>query len=270
MPSKGTSAKVRLACTYCSSVFFRYPSNIGKGRSYCKRVCQHADSKIKVSLSERIWASINKDGPTQPHCLERGPCWIWTGAINEKGYGTLNVDCRSFRAHRLTWEEIVGPIPGDLPLLHHCDNRPCVRADPAISHLFPGTRGDNVADMVSKGRQATGDRHGSRTKPERRARGDRAGARTHPESVLRGADHWANKMPERIKRGSQIYNARLTDPLVRKLRRRYVGGGVTYKSLSAEYGPHWGTIAKAIHGTTWKHVIDPPPVPPRRPAGTDN
>ncbi len=39
-------------------------------------------------------------------------------------------------------------------VLHHCDNRKCCNP----KHLFIGTRSENNADKVSKGRQARGER----------------------------------------------------------------------------------------------------------------
>ena len=57
-------------------------------------------------------------------------------------------DKRTYRAHRLMWEEVNGPIPEGMVLLHICDNPPCIRLD----HLRLGTQAENVADMVAKGR----------------------------------------------------------------------------------------------------------------------
>ena len=51
-------------------------------------------------------------------------------------------------------------LPPEVKVLHSCDNPPC--CNPA--HLSPGTQGDNIADMVSKGRQK-GSRH-SKLSPE--------------------------------------------------------------------------------------------------------
>ncbi len=51
-------------------------------------------------------------------------------------------------AHRVAWVVWRGPIPDGLWVLHTCDNPPC--CNPA--HLFLGTRADNIADMVAKGR----------------------------------------------------------------------------------------------------------------------
>jgi HNH endonuclease len=46
------------------------------------------------------------------------------------------------------WEQVNGPIPEGMVVMHLCDNPPCYRYD----HLRLGTNADNMADMVAKGR----------------------------------------------------------------------------------------------------------------------
>lgn len=62
----------------------------------------------------------------------------------------MQVGGKSKYAHRLMWEEVNGPIPHGMCVLHRCDNPPCIRPD----HLFLGTKADNVRDMIAKGRDA--------------------------------------------------------------------------------------------------------------------
>ena len=84
------------------------------------------------------------------------PCREWMGHRNEKGYGRRLVGAAKTRKvllHRWVWEECNGPIPDGLIVMHMCDNPPCYRLD----HLRLGTRADNVADMVTKGRQMRGE-----------------------------------------------------------------------------------------------------------------
>lgn len=72
-------------------------------------------------------------------------CWNWIACTNPKGYGQFT----QLRAHRVSYELYVGPIPEGLSVLHKCDNRRCVNPD----HLFVGTQDDNMKDMKRKGRK---------------------------------------------------------------------------------------------------------------------
>ena len=99
------------------------------------------------TLAERFWAKVDKRGQDE--------CWEWQGVKNQ-GYGRIKSggrDSRMLGAHRVSWELANGPIPKGKGyhgtcVLHLCDNRSCV--NPA--HLFLGTQGDNVHDMIDKGR----------------------------------------------------------------------------------------------------------------------
>lgn len=90
----------------------------------------------------------------------RGPdeCWIWTGKAHKRRYGYLGYQGRFVLAHRLSWELTNGPIPEGMDVCHTCDNPPC--CNPA--HLWIGTRADNNADKIAKGREVVlrGEMHG--------------------------------------------------------------------------------------------------------------
>lgn len=104
--------------------------------------------KIRKPEEERFWAKVERDGPIPDHLPELGECWIWTASTNAGGYGTMKFRGRSELAHRIAWVLEHGPIPGDLHVLHKCDNPPCVRDE----HHFLGTPADNVLDMIEKER----------------------------------------------------------------------------------------------------------------------
>lgn len=45
-------------------------------------------------------------------------CWLWTASVHNFGYGKFRINGRSLRAHRLTYETLVGPVPRGMQLDH--------------------------------------------------------------------------------------------------------------------------------------------------------
>lgn len=181
--------------------------------------------EIDILVVERFWAKVDKDGPVPTHLPSLGPCWVWTRATTEWGYGVLRFSGRRWRAHRVAWEMANGDIPQGQLVLHRCDNPRCVKnvADESgPAHLFLGTNDDNMADMVAKGRGAgaVGERNGTHTKPERRARGNR-----HP-------------------------NTKLTPAIVLGIRDR-VARGETRTSVAKDLGVSVNTVSLIVMGKSW-------------------
>ncbi len=110
-----------------------------------------------IPVNVRFWAKVDRNGPTLAHCLELGPCWVWTAGRSNLGYGEFRATDRRRPAHQIAWELTRGPVPAQTPrlcVLHRCDNRACV--NPA--HLWLGTHVDNMRDMARKGRSTRGER----------------------------------------------------------------------------------------------------------------
>jgi hypothetical protein len=103
--------------------------------------------------AERFWPKVQKTKT----------CWLWTGAKDGRGYGTLQRGRRGegqVKAHVLAYELLVGPVPEGLELDHvkanGCISKRCVKAvadEFGPAHLEPVTRREN---------QLRGDGMGSR------------------------------------------------------------------------------------------------------------
>jgi hypothetical protein len=171
-------------------------------------------------LASRFWAKVAK-APSEG-------CWEWTGWRNRFGYGRLSANGNpGALAHRVAWEMLCGPVPDGLCVLHHCDNPRCVRADPdpEKSHLFLGTRLDNVADMVAKGRHY------------------RAPVRPRPQ-------------PKGHARGERYRTAKLTEHAVLEIRAARAAGA-PIAALASRYGVDKSLISRAARGLVWRHVETP-------------
>lgn len=80
-------------------------------------------------------------------------CLVWTGSLDRWGYGRFHWNGKEHPAHRAAWKLHTGQeLEPDVCVLHHCDNRACIR----IEHLFLGSHADNVKDKASKGRSGIG------------------------------------------------------------------------------------------------------------------
>ena len=80
-------------------------------------------------------------------------CWLWTAALDDKGYGAFGYEGKVQKAHRVSVQLYNGvELSSDEHVCHTCDTPACVNPE----HLFVGTRSDNMKDMVSKGRQSPG------------------------------------------------------------------------------------------------------------------
>ena len=147
-------------------------------------------------------------------------CLEWSGA-DRSAYGSLKR--RRLRhgpilAHRYAYFLKHGVFPDDDVLVcHTCDNPPCVESE----HLFLGSTTDNMVDAKTKGRLATGVRHGSQTHPESRTRGERNGA------------------------------AKMTSELVYRMRALYSHGSLTQSELARRFGLGQTQTSRIVRGMTW-------------------
>lgn len=168
-----------------------------------------------LSISEKLDAWIEHDLV--------GGCRLWTGQLNEHGYGILTHGRGNrWLAHRKSYEVCRGEIPDEACVLHKCDTPACVNP----SHLFLGSRADNIADMYRKGRGAP--------------------------------SNWPTS-----RRGAEVAHSVLTEAQVLAMRAR-VAAGERASHVARDYPVGRAAGVNAIRGKTWTQLPGAVPTYKRR------
>lgn len=98
------------------------------------------NSKSIVSIKNRLFKNINKDN---------AGCWLWTGAIDGGGYGSLRFNRKVEKVHRISAYVFFDfDLSSDKQILHHCDNPLCFNPE----HLYIGDTSKNMKDRRNRDR----------------------------------------------------------------------------------------------------------------------
>ena len=181
--------------------------------------------------SARFWTKVDSRG---------GPdaCWPWLAGIATNGYGKFWVDGQTLGAHRVAMSLSMGaPVPPDILVCHQCDNRSCCNP----RHLFLGSAADNMRDASTKGRIASGERHGSKTSPDALPRGADHYAVRDGTNLARGMKNGAHTHPERRPTGIRNGNCKLSDADAAAIRHLRAEG-----LLLREIAPRFGVSLSAV------------------------
>jgi hypothetical protein len=161
-------------------------------------------SDMDKTTQQRLWTKVSKGGPDE--------CWEWTAAQTGEGYGRFKLNGRLHSPHRLIYELEHGPIGDGMMICHTCDNPSCCNP----SHLFKGTRADNMRDAYQKGR------------------------------VRLGFDR-----SEQI--GSAHPSARLTETQVKEIRALHADS-LEQREIAKQYGVSDTTVSRIVRRITWTHI----------------
>lgn len=145
-------------CAFCGAP---PPTWSRADKTYCNNACRMrcarsvrplavaaASPNDKAPQTRAMLALLTEAGTEGVSALDALPCKVWAGSKAGRGYGKVRHDGRDQYVHRLAWEQAHGPIPVGMDVCHHCDNPPCYET----THLFIGTRADNLRDCRAKGR----------------------------------------------------------------------------------------------------------------------
>jgi hypothetical protein len=179
---------------------------------------------------------------------------------------------RTRKVSRLVLEAFAGPCPPG----KECCHGPCGQLDDRLANLRWGTKKENAADKVRDG-HPNGPRGEQCNRKLTEAAVDeikrlyatgewqqkelaaRFGVSQGMVSQVVTGRSWAHaiKSDDKIRSGMPVgaghHSAKLTDEIVREMRRRH-SAGESAASLAREFGITPSTAQDAIRGVTWRHV----------------
>lgn len=78
-----------------------------------------------------LWRFVDKSSPDK--------CWPYKGDTFSGRYGRFSYRGKHLPAHRVAYEDCVGPVPDGLYVMHKCNNKLCCNP----KHLTVGTNSEN-------------------------------------------------------------------------------------------------------------------------------
>lgn len=229
---------LQCTCLRCGKSVLRSPSSLAKsGRVFCSPQCGFEQRR-----SERMdlfWSQVDKDGPIPIYRPDLGNCWIWTGPVNEAGYGRTGIGHISVFVHRLSYTVLVGLIPEGLHLDHLCRVVNCARD----THLEPVTNKVNCLRGFSSPAMNARKTHCVHGHCQWRIRID--GSRVCiPCALERSRKHNGTKRPG-VHGTSKVDLAAAI--AIRERRQR----GELSRDLAREFGLHITSIQRIVRGESW-------------------
>jgi hypothetical protein len=99
---------------------------------------------MKISIKERFFRRVNKNGPVPKNRPDLGQCWIFEIIRPRPGisgkYSLFSIKGKNFGAHRISYIIAKGEIPFGFVIDHLCKNTRCVNPD----HLEAVTQKTNI------------------------------------------------------------------------------------------------------------------------------
>lgn len=219
-----------------------------------------------IAKMNNFWKNVEKGEPHE--------CWPWKRAIRESGHGhysvTVNGKTINYVAHRMAWALTHGEPDLNLVVMHVCNHPDCCNP----RHLIQGTVRENTRHSKLSGTNARGEKNGhskmtaAKVRELRRLRkagwplkklGARYGIDPATAHQIAVGTRWAHVGGAvKVKRaatarGAARGNSKLTDAIVRKMR-KLADEGYPIADLARRYGVGGASVSMAVNRQTWTHV----------------